>query len=100
MSTVAQSRWIVRADVSDFGKCGTAGIAIPAEYLDRLEGWPNRLLRQAHDAGVPIYVETDDATWRVTSPNCQSAESLTDQTEEVGPALAARDRPISSSTVR
>jgi glycerophosphoryl diester phosphodiesterase len=79
-------------------ECGTAGIAIPAAYLDRIPGWPNRLLRQAHDAGVPIYVETDDAEVARDVAELPIRGILTDRIELVGPALAASDRPVSAST--
>jgi glycerophosphoryl diester phosphodiesterase len=79
-------------------ECGTAGIAIPAAYLNRIPGWPNRLLRQAHDAGVPIYVETDDADVARDVARLPISGILTDRIEQVGPALAASDRPVSTST--
>lgn len=75
-------------------ECGSAGIAVPADYLDRLPGWPNRLLRQADEAGVPIYVETDDVTVARDVARLPISGILTDRIETIGPALAADGHAI------
>jgi glycerophosphoryl diester phosphodiesterase len=71
------------------GECGTAGIAIPADYLERLPSWPNRFLSQASAAGVPVYVETDDVTVAREVAELPITGILTDRIEDIGPALGA-----------
>lgn len=64
-----------------------------------MPSWPDRLLRQAHDAGVPIYVETDDVDVARDVAELPISGILTDRIEVIGPALAASDRPIAGSTM-
>jgi glycerophosphoryl diester phosphodiesterase len=70
-------------------ECGTAGIAIPADYLERLPSWPNRFLSQASAAGVPVYVETDDVRIALQVAQLPISGVLTDRIEEIGPAVTA-----------